>query len=119
MDFVMGLPRSKRESTTIWVIVDRLTNYAHSTLISITYGLNKLAQLYVREIVLLHGVLVSITSDRDSKFTSRFWMSMQRELGIQLNFIITFYPQTDNQLGRTIHILEDMLSAVILDKGKY
>lgn len=78
MDFVTRLPKSKRGNTAIWVIVDRLTKSAHFISIPITYGSDKLAIIYVREIVRLHGVPITITSDRDSKFTSQFWRSLQR-----------------------------------------
>lgn len=98
MDFVTGLPKSRRGNTTIWVIVDRLTKSAHFIPISVTYGSDKLAVIYVREIVRLHGVPITITSDRDSKFTSQFWTSLQRELGTKLNFSTTFHPQTDGNL---------------------
>ena len=72
MDFVIGLPRTQRQHDAIWVIVDRLTESAHFLLVNVEDSLEKLAQLYVDEIVRLHGVPVSIVSDRDPKFTSRF-----------------------------------------------
>ena len=52
-----------------------------------------------------------ITSDRDPKFTSKFWISLQRELGTRLNFSTAFHPQSDGQSERTIQTLEDMLRA--------
>ena len=72
MDFVTGLPRSQRGNTVIWVIIDRLTKSAHFVPVRDTYGANKLSKMYVREIIRLHGVPVTITCDRDSKFTSIF-----------------------------------------------
>nr|KYP58949.1 Transposon Ty3-I Gag-Pol polyprotein [Cajanus cajan] len=72
MDFVVGLPRSSRNSDVIWVIVDRLTKCAHFLPVNIKWSLEKLTQLYVREIVRLHGVPSGIISDRDPRFTSRF-----------------------------------------------
>nr|KYP67678.1 Retrotransposable element Tf2 [Cajanus cajan] len=75
MDFIMGLPRSARNSDAIWVIVDRLTKCAHFLPVNIKWSLEKLTQLYVREIVQLHGVPSSIISDRDPRFTSRFWQN--------------------------------------------
>ena len=74
-----------------------------------------LSRLYIREIVRLHGVPVSIVSDRDPRFTSRFWQSLQAALETQLLFSTAFHPQTDGQSERTIQILEDMLRACILD----
>ena len=76
MDFVIGLPRTQRQHDVIWVIVDRLTKSAHFPPINVEDSLEKLAQLYVDEIVRLHGVPVSIVSDRDPRFTSRFWPSL-------------------------------------------
>ena len=72
MDFVIGLPRTQRQHDAIWVIVDRLTKSAHFLPVNVEDSLEMLAQLYVDEIVRLHGVLVSIVSDRDPRFTSRF-----------------------------------------------
>ena len=60
---------------------------------------------------------MTITSDRDPKFTSKFWISLQRELGTQLNFSMAFHPQSDGQSERTIQTLEDMLRAVVPDRG--
>ena len=73
MDFVMGLPRPTFGHDGIRVIVDRLTKSTHFLAIKATYSLDKLAQLYVNEIVRLHGVSTSIVSDRDPWFTFRFW----------------------------------------------
>ena len=70
-------------------------------------------KVYEREIVRLQGVLVSIVSDRDSRFVSKFWGSLHRALGTTLSFSTAFHPQTDGQSERTIHILEDMLRACI------
>ena len=98
MDFMIGLPRTQRQHDAIWVIVDRLTKSAHFLPINVEDSLEKLAQLYVDEIVRLHGVPVSIVSDRDPRFTSRFWPSLQR----------------------TIQKLEDMLRACVMEfKGSW
>uniref|UniRef100_A0A2N9H3S5 Integrase catalytic domain-containing protein n=1 Tax=Fagus sylvatica TaxID=28930 RepID=A0A2N9H3S5_FAGSY len=120
MDFVCGLPRTSKNHDAIWVVVDRLTKSAHFIPIRMNYSLDKLAELYVNEIVRLHGVPVSIVSDRDLRFTSRFWGSLQKALGTKLNFSTAFHPQTDGQSERTIQILEDMLRACVLDfKGSW
>ena len=76
----------------MWVIVDRLTKSAHFLPIQTTITLDKLASLYVKEIIRLHGVPVSIVSNRDNRFTSKFWRSLQNALGTQLNFSIVFHP---------------------------
>ena len=72
MDFVVGLPLTGRKHDTIWVVVDQLMNSAHFLLVRTDYSLDKLAELYIKEIVRLHGILVSIISNRDLRFTSRF-----------------------------------------------
>ena len=76
MDFVVGLPRSRDGYDSIWVIVDRLTKSAHFLSVKATYSIAKLAKLYIKHIMYLHGVPVSIVSDRGSIFTSRFWQKL-------------------------------------------
>ncbi|KAL2246065.1 UNVERIFIED_CONTAM: Transposon Tf2-12 polyprotein [Sesamum indicum] len=120
MDFVVGLPRTFRKHNTIWVIVDRLTKSAHFLPVRITDSLDKLAGLYISKIVRLHRVPVSIVSDRDPRFTSRFWESLQRALGTKLHFSIAFHPQTNGQSERTIQTLEDMMRACTMEfKGNW
>jgi len=102
MDFVVGLPKVTSGQDAIWVIVDRLTNSAHFLPIKNTDSMEKLADLYVRDIVRLHGVPVSIVSDRDPRFTSRFWEKLQSAMGMKLNFSTAYHPQTDGQSERTI-----------------
>ena len=91
MDFVVGLP------------------------VRTGYSLDKLVELYIKEIVRLHGILVSIISDRDPRFTSRFWGKFQEALGTRLNFSTTFHSQTDGQLEIVIQVLEDMLRSCVID----
>ena len=120
MDFVVGLPKTTNGYDAVWVIVDRLTKSAHFLPIKITYSLEQLADLYVKEIVRLHGVPTSIISDRDSRFTSAFWRSVQRAMGTKLKFSTAFHPQTDGQTERTIQTLEDMLRACVMEfKGAW
>ena len=102
MDFVTGLPRTRRRHDAIWVIVDRLTKSVHFVPVINDDPLDKLAQLYVEEIVRLHGVPISIVLDQDPRFTSKFWSNLQDAMGTQLYFSIAFHPQTDGQSERTI-----------------
>nr|GEU37015.1 reverse transcriptase domain-containing protein [Tanacetum cinerariifolium] len=81
MDFVKKHPKTSNEHETIWVIVDRLTKSAHFIPTRETDSMETLTRLYIKEIVSQHGVLISIISDRDSHFTSRFWKSLQNALG--------------------------------------
>ncbi|XP_073151841.1 uncharacterized protein [Henckelia pumila] len=115
MDFVVGLPRSVRGCTAIWVIVDRLTKSAHFLPVRTTYSLTQYAELYIKEIVRLHGIPVSIVSDRDPRFTSAFWKSLHTALGTRLLFSTAFHPQTDSQSERVIQVLEDLLRACVID----
>ena len=117
MDFVSGLPRTSSGYDAIWVIVDRLTKTAHFLPIKNTYSTDRLARLYVSQIVCLHGVLVSIVSDRGSTFTSVFWQELHKALGTRLDFSTAFHPQTDGQSERTIQTLEDMLRMCVMDFG--
>ena len=101
------------------MIVDRLTKSAHFLAVRMTFALERFYLLYIREIVRLHGVPVSIVSDRDPRFTAHFWKSFQKAMGTRLTMSTTFHPQTDDQSERTIQVLEDMLRAYVLDlKGR-
>nr|GFB47846.1 reverse transcriptase domain-containing protein [Tanacetum cinerariifolium] len=97
MDFVMKLPKTSSEHDTIWVIVDRLTKSAHFIPIQETNSMETLTRLYIKEIVSQHGVPISIISNRDSHFTSRFWQSLQSALGTQLDMSTAYHPETDGQ----------------------
>ncbi|GAV81381.1 RVT_1 domain-containing protein/zf-CCHC domain-containing protein/rve domain-containing protein/RVP_2 domain-containing protein, partial [Cephalotus follicularis] len=115
MDFVLGFPLTRNRHNAIWVIVDRLTKSAHFLPTHVTDSASKLARVYIKEIVRLHGVPVSIVCDRDSIFTSNFWRRFQSAFGTKLNLSTAFHPQTDGQSERTIQTLEDMLRACIVD----
>ncbi|GJS89148.1 reverse transcriptase domain-containing protein [Tanacetum coccineum] len=117
MDFITKLPKSSSGYDTIWVIVDRLTKSAHFLPIREDYKTEKLAKIYVNEIVARHGVPVSIISDRDGRFTSHLWQALQEALGTRLDMSTAYHPQTDGQSERTIQTLEDMLRACVMDFG--
>ena len=113
----MGLPTMFSKNNVIWVVVDRMTKTAHFIPVRIDFSLAKLAKLYIRDVVKLHGVLSNIVLDRDPQFTSRFGVSLQKSLGTRLDLSTTHYPHTDGQAERTIQTLEDMLHCYILDLG--
>ncbi|GKD86264.1 putative reverse transcriptase domain-containing protein [Tanacetum coccineum] len=117
MDFVTKFPRTSSGYDTIWVIVDQLTKSAHFLPMREDYKIDRLARLYLNEIVARHGVSISIISDRDSRFTSRFWQSTQEALGTRLDMSMAYHPQTDGQSECTIQTLKDMLKACVLDFG--
>ena len=100
MDFMVGLSRSQQNHDAIWVIVDRLTKSAHFIAYSMAYPVEKLSRLYLHHVVRLHGVPVTIVSDRDSRFTAEFWKSLQAAMGTTLNLSTAFHPQTDGQTER-------------------
>ena len=102
MDFVVGLPRTQAGYDRIWVIVDRLTKTSHFLPFKTKWSVSKLAELFISEIVRLHGVLVSIVSDRDLRFTSHFWRSFQEALSTELHMSSAYHPQSDGQSERTI-----------------
>ncbi|GJZ84046.1 putative reverse transcriptase domain-containing protein [Tanacetum coccineum] len=118
MDFVTKLPKTSQGYDTIWVIVDRLTKSAIFTPMRETDPLDKLARMYLKEVVTRHGIPVSIICDRDPRFASNFWRSLQNALGTNLDMSTAYHPQTDGQSERTIQTLEDMLRACAIDFGK-
>ncbi|GJX19710.1 putative reverse transcriptase domain-containing protein [Tanacetum coccineum] len=102
MDFVTKLPKTVTGQDMIWVIVDRLTKSTHFLPMKEDESMEKLMRQYLKEIVLRHGVLVSIISNRDGKFMSHFLQSLQKTLGTELDMSTTYHPQTDSQSKRTI-----------------
>ena len=120
MDFVTHLPPTPQGHDAVWVIVDRLTKSEHFLAVRMTFTLERFYRLYIREIVQLHGVPLSIVSDRDPRFTAHFWKSFQKVMVTRLTMSTTFNPQTYGQSERTIQVLENMLQACVLDhKGSW
>ncbi|GKD76701.1 putative reverse transcriptase domain-containing protein, partial [Tanacetum coccineum] len=118
MDFITKLPKSSQGYDTIWVIVDRLTKSAIFVPMRETDPMERLARMYLKEVVTRHGIPVSIICDRDPRFASNFWRSLQKALGMNLDMSTAYHPQTDGQSERTIQTLEDMLRACVIDFGK-
>nr|GEU68077.1 putative reverse transcriptase domain-containing protein [Tanacetum cinerariifolium] len=117
MDFMTGLPRTLSGYDLIWVIVDRLTKSAHFLPKKKTDSIEKLVELYLKEIVCKHGVPMLVIFDRDSLFTSRFWVSLQKALGTQLDLSTAYHPKMDGQSERSIQTLEDMLRECVINFG--
>ncbi len=109
MDFITGLPKVAGNFDSIFVVVDKLTKVAHLIPTRTTASASDIAQLFVREIVRLHGVPARIISDRDVKFTSKFWRAMFQSLGALLNLSSAYHPETDGQTERVNQVIEDML----------
>ena len=97
------------------MIVDKLTKSAHFIRVRMDYSMDRIAKLYVKEIVRLHGIPLSIISYRNLRFTSRFWKELQSTLDTRLNFSTTFHPQTDRQSERLIQVLKDMLRGYVME----
>nr|GEY91487.1 hypothetical protein [Tanacetum cinerariifolium] len=96
MDFVTKFPKKSTETDSI----------------------ENLTRQYLKEVVSRHGVPVSIIFDRENKFTSHFWQSLNKALGTQLDMSMAYHPQTDGQSERTIQTLKEMLRACVMDFGK-
>ncbi|GKC97251.1 putative reverse transcriptase domain-containing protein, partial [Tanacetum coccineum] len=92
MDFIMELPKSSQGYDTIWVIVDRLTKSAIFVPIRETDPMEKLARMYLKEVVMRHGIPILIICDRNSRFASNFWRSLQKALGTYLDMSIAYHP---------------------------
>jgi hypothetical protein len=109
MDFTVGLTLTARKKHSIWVIVDRLTKTAHFIAVHSTYSVQQYVELYMDQIVRLHGILKTIISDRGTQFVARFWEQLHECLGIKLICSSSYHPQTDGQTERVNQIIEDML----------
>jgi transposase InsO family protein len=114
MDFIVRLPRTRASYDSIWVVVDRLTKLAHFKPVKTSYSSAILAELYMSQIVCLHGVPKKLVSDRGTQFTSHFWQHLHEALSTHLNFSSAYHSQTDGKTERTNQILEDMLRACAL-----
>ena len=90
MDFVTYLPRTPRGHDAVWVIVDRLKKSAHFLAVRMTFTLERLCRLYIREIVQLHGVPVSIMSDKDPRFTAHFCRVSLQKVEISMYFLFIY-----------------------------
>ena len=92
MNFVTHLPRTPQGHDAIWVIVDQLMKSAHFLAMRMTFTLERFYRLYIREIVQLQGVPVSIVSDKDPRFTVHFCKSFQKAMGTRLTMSTVFHP---------------------------
>jgi transposase InsO family protein len=114
MDFIVGLPNTSQRHDSIWVIVDRLTKTTHFLPVHTTFNVKKYAEIYLDQIVHLHGVTKMIISDHGGEFIARFWEQLQYALGTKLIRSSAYHPQIDGQTERANQILEDMLRACVL-----
>ncbi|GJX06591.1 putative reverse transcriptase domain-containing protein [Tanacetum coccineum] len=118
IDFVTKLLKSSQGYDTIWVIVNRPTKSALFLPMRKTDPMEKLARMYLKEVVTRHGIPVSIIFDHDGRFASNFWRSLQKDLGTTLAMSIAYHPETDGQSESTIQTLKGMLHGCVIDFGK-
>nr|GEW24136.1 putative reverse transcriptase domain-containing protein [Tanacetum cinerariifolium] len=112
------LPKSSQGYDTIWVIIDRPTKSVIFVTMRETDPMEKLARMYLKEVVARYGIPASIICNRDPRFASNFWRSLQKALGTSLDMSTAYHPKTDRQSEKTFQTLKDMLRACVIDFGK-
>eukprot|EP00253_Pinus_taeda_P014999 PITA_14999 len=116
MDFITGLPKSKKNNDSIMVVVDKINKSSHFIPVQSTYCATQIANIFMQNIFKLHGLPKVIISDRDVKFTSAFWRTLFEGLGTELNFNTAYHPQTDKQTERVNQVVEDMLRYYVMQQ---
>jgi hypothetical protein len=118
MDFIIGLPKSAKQNDAIMVVVEKLSKSSHFVPVKSTCKEIDISNLFMKGIFRLHGMPREIVSDRDTKFTSRFWKSLMDGFGTKLLFSTSYHPETNGQTERVNYILEDMLRMHVMHQPK-
>ncbi|GJP45881.1 hypothetical protein CLOM_g5223 [Closterium sp. NIES-68] len=119
MDFVTGLPAEPSGNDAVLVVVDRLTKMAHFAPCSTTITAEETARLFISTVVRLHVIPAAIISDRDTKFTSKFWQDTWARYGTRLPFSSAYHPQTDGQTEKTNQTMEQLIRTNCPDRTKW
>jgi hypothetical protein len=116
MDFITRLPRKNKQHDSIMVVVDNLTKVAHFIPLKTTHKVANVANIYMREVSRLHGIPKKIVSERDLKFSSKFWRGLFKGFRMNLNFNTYYHPESDGKTKRVNQVIEDMLMMYVMDK---
>ena len=116
MDFIIGLPRTRKLHDSIMVVVDKLTKDAHFIPLKTTHKAADVADIFLREARHLHGIPKMIVSNRDPKFTSNLWKGLFKGFRTNLNFSTAYHRESDGQRERVNRVIEDILRMYVMDK---
>jgi hypothetical protein len=118
MDFITGLPKSTKKNDSIMVVVEKLSKSAHIFPIKSTCKEIDIANIFMKDIFKLHGMPKEMVTDRDTKFTLRFWKSLMVGFETKLLFSIAYHPQIDGQVEKVNQIVEYMLRIDVMHQPK-
>jgi hypothetical protein len=116
IEFITKLHRIVKHHDSIMVVVEKLTKEAHFIPVKTAHKGKNIAEMYLKEVVRLHGVPKEIVSNRDPKFTSKFWKGLFKGFGTNLNLSATYHPESDGKTKRTTRIIESMLRMYVMDQ---